>query len=150
MTLHPRVVPVVVVFLLSALVANEGYRIWDRFINVPYIYSGGWADPEVIPVGGELRTHYRFERHRICQTDLNRFIARLPGNEIVWRDRVPGGATGLGKHQVVNVIGLPEGMQAGDYVLRIVNYSTCGETSYSAIAPDVSFRIVNLSPAAPP
>lgn len=109
--------------------------------RTPVVYFAASAKPDRIPVGGVLNLVYRFNRIRYCQIDLDRFIEKLPDHEIVWRDRVVGGATATGEHTVINPVKLPPEIGPGQYVFRSISNNQCSEWQYAILAPDVSFTI---------
>lgn len=98
----------------------------------------------------ELPATYTFDRVRYCQADLNLFIARMPENEIVWRTRVPGGATTtIGRTVVKNHFRIPNYFKPGMYELRTITYAQCAEGSHTMPAPDGTFEIRSAT-ASPP
>lgn len=110
--------------------------------RTPLIFFEASAKPDHVPVGGTLNLHYRFNRIRYCQIDLNRFIDALPQHEIVWRDRIVGGATTTGHHTVINPVQLPADIGPGQYVFRLISNNSCTEGQYAVLAPDVFFTVV--------
>ncbi len=131
--------------VIIACAINLGINInWlsQRFSD-PYAYLAAWATNPRLGAGEELGLKYIFERYRYCESSLSRFIIRRPDNSIVWRDRIVGGATTVGKHEVLNVVRLPMDMTSGQYVFRTISFANCSDGEHSTQAPDIAFEVVD-------
>jgi hypothetical protein len=88
-----------------------------------------------------VAVHYVGVRRRICQVDLDRFVSALPLGNVIWRNRVPGGARAVGPFEVVNEITLPEETEDGEYELSTNVFNDCPEGQHSTATPPVRFRL---------
>lgn len=111
-------------------------------LSPPYQYFAAWAENPRVRVGDELRMRYIFERYRYCDSWLSLFMIKRPDNEIVWRSRIPGGATLTGKREVMNPYRVPADLTPGQYIFRTISYATCTDGAHSMAAPDVAFEVI--------
>src|SRR5271170_2617236 len=77
---------------LTLLGVNSFRQLWLSLID-PFEFISVEIDPPIERGDHIIEIKYTFIRNRYCQTDLNLFIAKMPLNEIIWRDRTQGGAT---------------------------------------------------------
>lgn len=126
---------------LSIMIGVQVHWIIQRH-TPPHRYLATWAEASRIKPGSEIRIRYIFERVRYCETWLNLFIISRPDNFIVWRNRIPGGATLLGRREVLNVYPLTPSVGPGDYIFRTISHATCTDGAHSSTAPDVVFEVI--------
>ena len=127
---------------LVIIVANNVYELIQRFIP-PVTMTLGLAENPVVERGGVIKLIYEYDHKRFCETTLIRFIVRVDTKEpeIVWRDRVPGGATPLGHQRVLNSMKLPPEIEPGKYEFRLFTSSNCGSAFFQSKADDIKFEV---------
>lgn len=128
--------------LLFGNIAIDLYRGSALSRQEPYIFAASSAVTPRVKPGGTLILSYEFTRIRYCRTDLDRYIIRAVDNEVIWRDRIPGGAGNIGHVTVRNPVVVPLNATPGNYIFRTIVYATCSDRLYDAVAPDILFEIV--------
>lgn len=135
-----RLAATFVMALAAAVVISNQARQLTQSLTEPFEFLASEAEPKIVPPGEALIVHYRFIRKRYCQTDLNLFIVTREHEDVVWRLRVPGGASLLGLADIRNtfMIGdLPE----NSYILRTIAFSSCADGMHGQAFPEVPFTI---------
>lgn len=107
----------------------------------PFTVESAAADPAVIAPGAPIRMHYKFVRKRYCDTKLNLFAIKDGSMEVVWRQQLLGGATMLGKADVINTFELGTQVGPGCYHLNTITYSVCTEGSHTMAFPTAPFCV---------
>lgn len=135
-----------IIFIASAVVVvitiNQ-VREFASAIHDPFVVISSAAEPAVLrTTDTKIKMRYVFDRIRYCPTDLNLFIVDDSTHEIVWRNRVIGGATRLGHADVINVFDIPQ-LSPGHYLFRTISYSTCTAADVHTTAfDDAPFEVV--------
>lgn len=131
-----------VALLLMVFLAGsfESYRMILSLVEPVRYHSVSIVNDEPIKSEGILRLRYRFYRDRLCQTTVDRFIVGTPTEDIIFRDRIVGGASPLGDHDVLNTMQLPQ-LAPGEYELRTHTQSICLEGPHMVTAPFVHFTV---------
>lgn len=127
-----------VVLMLFVLFITDSKKLFDSFTE-PTIYIEAHAEKQVV-VGGELRLIYHIVRVRICPLQLSRFIIR--DGDVLWRDKIVGGASGKGEHVVSNTVKLPPEIPPGEYVFRTFAFAMCSDGTHAMQVPDIKFTVV--------
>lgn len=133
-----------VVIFLAALTASvilsNQVRQLVLSLSPPFSELGAQTDRAVIEPGDPLTMRYHFVRTRYCQTDLNLFVVASDTQDVVWRLRVPGGATLIGRADIRNTFQLTV-LPEGRYILRTIAFSLCAEGIHAQAFPEAPFTV---------
>jgi hypothetical protein len=97
-------------------------------------------DPSIIESGDPLIVYYHFNRQRICQVDINLFVIKPDHNEVVWRNRVPGGASGLGEIDTMSIFRIPP-LESGKYKFTTTVSYTCLDGNHILSFDPIEFTV---------
>jgi hypothetical protein len=137
----PAAIGFVLAFYLSILTGIQGYTFF-LMMWPPYVFTDSSTITPFVKRGGNLETDYTFYRHRLCRVDLDRFAERLSDNTVYIRDRVPGGATGLGLHTVKTVLLIPKDAPLGLASLNTNVFSACAEGVHTDSSMKTYFTVI--------
>lgn len=125
---------------LAILVSFEAHRVVLSMTPPMYYTDAHTLDP-ITRIGGTIRLSYTFNRVRICQSWLSRFIIGKANNQVFWRESVPGVVWGVEATTVVNGFTVPENIPLGDYEFITYTFSNCYEGTHYTAAPRIPFSI---------
>ena len=117
----------------------------------PITYSDQWLLSETVPVDGALKLQFTTHRRRLCKTDVDRVIMKMPERTAVWRVRLNGIGHAVTDAPITrtNEIPLPKGLTVGQrYAFQGTAFSDCGSDADQHIAntPLLEFVVVENQP----
>lgn len=132
----------VMCLLVSMSLGLQGWNLvltmWDPF----YYVSVTVMTPQV--KRGELFIEeLDIQRYRICKVDIDRFIVDDATKNVIFRERVPGGATSLGRSKARNIVRVPIDAPLGPVMLLQNVHSQCIDGMHSMPWPPQHFEIVD-------
>ena len=144
---------VIFAYIGGAIIIVNQTKLLFGALKHPFAYIKTAADPATIHTyDKKISIRYIFERTYYCQTDLSVFIMRTENDkltenvgEVVWRQRAPGGATGLGKSNIVttfDISNISSPLIPGSYKFRTITYSVCPNGVFTDVSEDALFTVV--------
>ena len=128
----------VVVCLLALFV----YPVWLFVPETPPIIYRAVPQTHVVKAGGHVLLQYEFIRNELCQISLDRFLVRAGTNDVIVRERLPGGVSGVGDMtRVFNRFDVPDNTAPGKYDVRVFTFSTCARGFSATVAPTIQITV---------
>lgn len=127
---------------VAFFMVEEQARMTILTFRDPIVMTHGSAQEYQVKRGGTLNLIYEYDHIRFCETTFLRFIVRKLNNTIVYRDTVPGGASGLGHQRNITPFKLPSELDPNVYIFRMFPSSQCREGAHQVDSPEVEFEIV--------
>lgn len=124
-------------FMIGIQTWNFVLMMWDPF----YYHSIKVLTP-VVHRCGVFAVELDVQRYRICKVDIDRFMVNVATGDIVMRERVPGGATVLGRDTITNKLKIACDAPLGKTKLMQNVSSQCIDGIHSLAWPPIEFEIV--------
>lgn len=130
---------------VAALVGYFGLSVWEatqKGYGDHIEYHSVTSLKPVYEAGEPLVFRFDTTRHRICKSDLDRYIIRVTDNHVVYRERVPGGASNkLGKVDppIINELRVP--LTCGKYKMTATNVGECPDGLHFVVQPEAEFQV---------
>ena len=122
------------------IVAFEANRIILSF-SLPIVLISGVPVSTTLTAGAPLVMDYKIGIRRDCRYNIFRFVYAMPGNEVVWRDNIPGaGGPAATEIAVRNAIPLPL-LAPGQYEFLTLIHSDCIEGTHTTRYPRLAFQV---------
>lgn len=131
---------IIAVFFILTL-ALQSYPIYLTTSN-PFLYHSVIVLTPTVKRGDYFREELDVERFRICKVDIDRFLINKQTRDVIYRERVPGGASSLGRNMAQNKIKIPDDAPLGSAILLQNSSSVCVDGTHTMAWPVVEFEIV--------
>lgn len=131
---------VVLSLYLALLVMFQG---WMLILNMwdPFFYHSVVAITPTVKKGGTFIEELDVQRYRICKVEIDRFLVDKLGN-VVYRERVAGGASSIGRNKARNMVPVPLDIVAGPVTLLQNVHSQCIDGMHSMQWPVIHFEVI--------
>lgn len=126
-----------IAFMMGIQTWNFVLMMWDPF----YYHSIKVLTPAVQRCGVFV-VELDVQRYRICKVDIDRFMVNISTGDVVMRERVPGGATVVGRDTIVNKFKIACDAPLGRTKLMQNVSSQCVDGIHSLAWPPIEFEIV--------
>lgn len=126
------------------LTLSVSMQVWALILNQwdPFFYHSVIAITHEVKRGGVFIEELDVQRYRICKVEIDRFIVDDTTTNVILRERVPAGATNLGRNKAHNMISIPEDAPLGPVTLLQNVHSECIDGMHSMQWPIIHFTIV--------
>lgn len=128
-------------FFVAAMVGVQGWNfvlmMWD-----PFYFHAVHEITHVLKPGEFFIEEIDVTRYRICRVDVDQFMSSDETHEVFYRERVPAGATPIGRTTLRNMIRLPANTPLGGVTLLQAAHSQCIDGVHSVALPPMHFRVV--------
>lgn len=126
-----------IAFMMGVQTWTFVLMMWDPF----YYHSIKVLTP-VVHRCGVLTVELDVQRYRACKVDIDRFMVNVPTGDVIMRERVPGGATKLGRDVITNKFKIACDAPLGKTRLMQSVASQCIDGVHSMSWPIVEFEVV--------
>jgi hypothetical protein len=115
-----------------ALTLFHPFRYYSVEVLTPKVHAGECVE-EALDV----------QRYRVCRVEIDRFVVNDETKRVIFRERVPGGSSPLGRTpKVVNFVCLPRDIKPGHMTLIQNSHSHCIDGMHSMEWPTLHFEVV--------
>jgi hypothetical protein len=117
---------------------NVTLSLWD-----PFFYRSVVVLTPQVKRGELLVMKLDVQRYRVCKVEIDRFIVNDNTKQVIYRERVPGGATLVGRTpDVRNVVRIPADAELGPITIIQNVHSHCIDGMHSMAWPVLRAEIV--------
>lgn len=128
-------------FYVATLIGVDSFGIALKFWDPFYYRSVVAITPMITPMDCFIE-ELDVQRYRICKVDIDRFAIEEATGNVVFRERVPGGATSLGRNSARNMVCPSKPWPLGRIKLLQNTHSECIDGMHSMPWPVMRFEVV--------
>jgi hypothetical protein len=125
---------------LAFLCGVQAYNISLMFYD-PFFYHYVRAVTPKVPRGGLFVEELEVQRYRVCKVEIDRFMISVATGDVIYRERVPGGASPIGRNVARNSLRIPADAPLGQTRLIQNVSSQCIEGMHTMAWPIIEFEI---------
>jgi hypothetical protein len=126
------------------LVISVGLQGWSFTLSMwdPFFYHSVTVISPKVKRGGVFIEELDVQRYRICKVEIDRFLLDDATRNVIYRERVAGGATSIGRNIARNMVPVPIDAPLGPVTLLQNVHSQCIDGMHSMQWPVMHFEVI--------